>query len=135
MRHSYIIYSHCEWLTAACAILQMEQTEAQLQCAVNGIREQVGSLAQHMEQLQNPSTGAMAGLEAEIPGGGAGRKPTKLPPIDNRPDMPDAGAGGSASTAAHAPPTESSRKSRAPEEPAPAPASPKADGGRKPRQP
>eukprot|EP01043_Picozoa_sp_COSAG02_P051633 COSAG02_NODE_5461_length_4300_cov_29.607712_1_plen_122_part_00 len=117
---------------AVLPIVQMEQTEAQLQSKVNDIRDQVGIVAQHMERLIDPAFATNAGLEVELPGGGTGRAPSKLPPIENRPEMADAGLGESASTPARVPPTGPSKESERSKEPAP---SLESAGGRKPRQP
>ena len=104
----------------------MEQTEAQLQSKVNDIRDQVGIVAQHMEQLITP-----AGVKVE-PGSGAGCTPTTLPPIENRPEMPDIGLRESASTPALVPATVPSKGTEGSDVPAP---SLESAGGRKPRQP
>ena len=105
----------------------MEQTEAQLQSKVNEIRDQVGIVAQHMERLIPP-----AGMEVGLPGSGAGRTPTKLPPIENRPEMPDVGLGESVSTSAVVSATEPSQGTEGFDVPAP---NLESAGGRKPRQP
>jgi hypothetical protein len=126
-----------------CLSVQMEQTEAQLQSTVNEIRSQVGSMAVHVKQSRNLLMAQDVGPpKVELPGGGAGRTPTKLPPIEDPPDAPDVGLGESAltpalsagqiSTPALVPPTELDTGEEQATEPAAAEPSP---GARKPRQP
>ena len=110
----------------------MEQTEAQLQSKVNDIRVQVGNMARHMERLYNPSDASDSGVEVASPSSSLGRTPTKLPPIENRPDVPDVGLGESAIAQAPAPPTDSKQESI---DSTKLVSSQKSDGGRKPRQP
>lgn len=101
--------------------LQVEQTEAQLQSKVNTIRDQVGSIAQHLERLYPLSPTPDTGVALELPPVDTlVRTPTRLPPLQNR---PEAAALGESALVPHTEPSKESEGSEGP------------GSGRKRRQP